>query len=395
MRLNGENIKLLTINIPKIQTEMRKLGNNSYRYGYINQNMDYTNQPVVLEDNYKVINRKDRWSYNTQDIIYLTQDELLKENSVKEFYNNINSKKANITKDDIIYFSKSSSYPRHRLANFTENKRTIKKDKADYIVIPNDGFSFVKEPETFYKDIISGNFYKLDESRNYYENDEFLRFLHKYHARFPYDKHKVTRKGFLLGWAKMVLNLELQEVDLFKFITNNNYAKEDLIDLYDNYAKKVITEKQLDAYINSLDTTMSLDREKFDMINNMLKAKDATSTSLGLRMMNSFDSDKSLIPLALLLLFNIQNITRNKEWNTVGIKVLRKKLQFINQYNINSTRSQIYALNKLTKEFVKTNEDREMIREYGMPMIKGVVQNFIDSELKGIDFINNFDLILD
>mgnify|MGYP000911635517 CR=1 FL=1 len=64
------------------------------------------------------------------------------ENSKEEF---TTIKKAStvteILPTDNIYFTKASSYPRHKLRTYTDNTRVIKIEKADKIIIPKMSFS--------------------------------------------------------------------------------------------------------------------------------------------------------------------------------------------------------------------------------------------------------------
>lgn len=396
MRVYGKDIIYLSINNNKADYEYNKAHNTGRRYYHGNR--DYTKEAIVFDTNRYTSGYMRNWAYRSKTIMFLDDSELGNNDKIKEFYNNIGNKEVNITTDDVIYFSKSSAYPRHRLRNFTENKKTIKKEKADFIVVPNEGFKFETGDnfkEVLFIDKNSGQLYKLGEYNRYYNHsqDQVINYIFDQYLPGSTQTEK-TSDNFLLEYAKRFLNLDLEPKSFNKLIIDNSNAKEDIIELYNNYSEKIISEAQLDSYINKEGNAIELNRESFDMLSKMLKG-DQTNVSLGLRMMNSFDSNKSLIPIALLMLFNIRNICRNKEWNTVGMKVLRNKLPFINNYSADNTRTIIQTLNRLTKDFVKTDEDRKHIREYGMPMIKSVVDDFINRELKGIDFINRYEIILE
>lgn len=398
MRIFGKDINCVSLNISKIQHEYNEKNNLQSSYRRFNNNTNYKEQEPININPY-LGHYMNNYRFRSKSIMFITDDELGTDNDLVQFFNNLKRNKIDIKPEDKIYFCKSSSYPRHRLANFTDNKRTIKTDKADYIVVPNEGFEFYTKDEDIdfiFKDINTDKFYKIYSGRSYIygmTEKSMIDFAANNYLKNPYNIK--TKEDFIKQYLKETLGSEFELVPFKKLVFDSGNFKDDIFDLYNNYSDKLITENQLDTYINSQGEVIDLDQEKFEMLNKMLADKTGQSVGLALRMMNSFDSTKHLIPLSLLMLFNIRNISRNKEWNTVGMKVLRNKLPFITTYTADSTKSTINVLNRLTRDFCKTEEDREKIKKYGMPMIKGVVDNFIERELKEVSFIDKYDIILE
>lgn len=300
----------------------------------------------------------------------------------------------NINKDDAIYFSKDSSYPRYRLRNFTDNKRTILKEKADYIVMPNSTYSIDNMDITLYKDENNVLYLLQGEGRySYYRHYIDVEKMFEEEAKgqgfkdtddFPkFIKYLMEKDGKTLEPVKGKL-----------FSTGKIACKEDVFEIYKNYGDRLISEKQLDSYINSQGNAIEMDDDQFDMINNLLKSKEQATVSLGLRTLTSFDTDKYLVPIALLMTNNLHNIVRNKDWNSVGTKAVRAKIPFLRHNSVASNQDLINLYNRIVN-LCKTDSDRELIRKYGMPLIKAKAESYVASYLKPLKFINKYELTLE
>lgn len=295
-----------------------------------------------------------------------------------------------ITKDDKIYFSKDSSYPRHRLRNFTENKRTILKDKADYIVVPNSSYILADDEISLYKDQ-DDTYYIIEENNRYgymMRDVNLKTLIEKETGR----KDLSTLKEYMIH-VLTTKGINLTEVKGKVFLTTNG-SKENPVEIYMDHKDKLISEAQLDAYINSKGDALEMTDEQFTMLDNLLKSKEQQTVNLGLRTLNSFDTNKYLVPIALLLTNNIHNVCRCADWNSVGTKAIRQKIPYLKYNSVYGDKSLINLYNKIV-DLCKTDLDRELIRRYGMPLIKADAERYVAGYLKPIKFINKYELIIE
>lgn len=320
-----------------------------------------------------------------------------------------NTDKVEIKPTDSVFFTKSCTYPRYKLRNFTENKRTIKVDKADIIVIPENAYSGSRRNEKVYVGETTGNIYtmggyNLDLDRfqapTYYPMTNIKQYIQDTY----YIKDTAPAKDYTEIFLTMLEKVVGEKLDRepLHITTLSSYSRgshkhlDEFIDIINREdLSNIIYERDIEKYVSKF--TMKLDEEQFKVIDTYLKSKDADIVALGLRTLTNFSTDTELVPLALLIIFNAQNIRINKEWNSTSMKAIRNVIP--NSYILANTsphyNSTITSLNIITKNCVKTDLDREMIRSFGIPLIKKKVETEFSRFLESIDFIDKFEIVIE
>lgn len=241
----------------------------------------------------------------------------------KKFYDKLikDLEYSELTQDATLYFSKSSTFPRLKLEN-TGFKRCIKLDKADFVII--NPSSLTNNCTSFHVIETDTTIYLMRYYDFYYKRSELETFL-----------------GFKIQDYGTMYFYEMTE------------KRKDLFDLIQQPNVKLVHDITLNKTINKGDDI--LDKDSMMNIYSMLKSSDVDTVELGLKMLTSFNVDKTPLTISAMLLLNNRWWFTNARTNVL-VQNMLKQLDIYNKrsgthfpYNLKC----LYIYEKTASEYDK------------------------------------------
>lgn len=230
---------------------------------------------------------------------------------IETFKEKVNSLKAELKPNSILYFGKSSDFPRFKLAE-SGFKRCIKLDKANFVVLGKFNLDeyrsdyYILEDEKYVYLLSSGAYNNLYYKTPLLESKEFsqdpVAYLKKNHSFFG-----------------TTLNL------IYKGPICACKEGEDAIKIMDGTYKNIIFDAELDSAINAKNDT--LDPETVKSVCELLDSPDKESKALGLKLLIGFNANAT--PLTIRTMLSLRPaLAELSEWTGVGVKQVLETIKF-------------------------------------------------------------------
>lgn len=283
----------------------------------------------------------------------------------------VKSCKGTIKPGDVLYFGKSSNFPRFKLQN-SEYKRCIKIDKANCVVLgdisgyQDNGYTFLEDEEYIYcvkpsftGHIRCGNGAKRAE----WQNDWF--------------KYIVNHKLFYGA------NIQIIYSGYYSYFSKD--IGEDVENIMNGTYTNLITDEEVDKAINQGFDLITED--DISSICDMLDSPDTSTQGLGLKMLSGYNVQAT--PLTIRTMLGIRpHLARLSEWKSVGVQQV---VNSINLTSFGSFPSNIYGLLKPSKLGEYTDYDKNLCKRLYLIAIKQMMDSAVDSiEKTGV--LSVFDL---
>lgn len=221
-------------------------------------------------------------------------------------------KHANINKDSVLYFGKTSKFPRHKLKE-TSLKRCIKPEKSDIQVIGSLQISKQFNAIVFIGDNI---YYILDISHC----STYASWQEKH-----IEKDDPDFISKVMSANECLHNTVVSYIGPIIILEKNVF--EDLVNIENKVYNNIITDSELDAFINK--DLESLTVDTCDLLYDLLNSKDYQSMELGLKMLVGFNVNEC--PNTIKLLLSNSHLSELKAWNSVGVNQVKNSIK-INEY---------------------------------------------------------------
>lgn len=207
-----------------------------------------------------------------------------------------------------LYFSKKSKYPRYKLREFTNIKKTLKVENADFIVHPR-----------FYLKYMHNNFYSYNNCFKDFDNNVvYLATDGGVMNLFPKEKKKEACDTKFLCLLKEVYKASENTKPIGNLIFYKNIVDENLLDQIVTYKKSVISDEYLSKIVST--NLLKFDEENYQMIDDMLSSTDNSNVSLGLEMLTSYNYNENPFRVAFLLFKNLKSVRYNKSANSTAFQ---------------------------------------------------------------------------
>ncbi len=246
-------------------------------------------------------------NYTSRDI-YINDDNL--KDGIKKYNSFVKNNELNNTllETDVVYFDKTSIFPRFKFKELCNNTKTINLNKADKIILHDisDKYNI-----SLYEKII---FYSksLDAiaTTNYYSNS--------------LNKDPNIIKDIIVELKKIALDFQMLNIILIEKSYNFEY-------IYDEtFYDKLIFDSQLERLLTK--DSIVLNQENYNILDNMLKSTNDDTVSLAIKMLTNYNISQSSLLMLTLICNNITNIKNNKSYASVGFKNIRTLLNLDNIY---------------------------------------------------------------
>lgn len=240
----------------------------------------------------------------------------------------VKPKHADISKDSILYFGKTSKFPRHKLKE-TSLKRCIKPEKSNIQVIgplqPSKEFNAI----VFTGDVT------------------YILNINWCCTYGPWQKRHIEKSdpdfvARLISENECLRNAVVSYTGPITILSTNVF--EDLVNIENKVYNNVITDSELDAFVNK--DLESLTSDTCDLLLDLLNSKDYQSMELGLKMLIGFNVNEC--PYTVRLLLKNPHLTELKAWDSVGVKQVRSTVNMDEYFNITT------GYDKITSDLDKT-----------------------------------------
>ena len=285
-------------------------------------------------------------------------------------------------------FSVNSKYPRYKLKQLSNLKRTNSIDKSDFIIIPNVDYR-VSDLRSSYRNLNATSvYYSKSEDCYYVFNfilDPWYNFSKKLWELFQKASNKEDQDldcmfNALVNTGKLPKDLELIYVGDIVYI-GKEYLELDHI-LYNG--KKCIEEQALDSILSN--QQQKLTEEELVSIEQMLKSQDQSVVSVGLKLLTATDVRYNAIRIGKMLKRNWYNIWDNKASKSVGFLSTLQALSLTP--NIIKNRSVDDIINA-TYKICTNDEDKRVCRE---EIIKEVHRRITNDVCRQLHVFNNLNI---
>lgn len=290
----------------------------------------------------------------------------------------IQSKRVPLKKGSVLYFGKTSEFPRFKLANNQDYKRCIKLDKADVVVvrdhIPSDysGDSgiFIEDSKALY--MISSDWYlnsvRFDARacRTSWEQDA-IQFMIRNHLFFG-ENPKICYKGFYIG-----------------FEGKNN--KNDILNILNGTYTDIVFDSDVDTEINK--TLPVLTEADIESINDLFRSSDTASQELGLKLLTGYNVQATPVTVRTLI-GQYERLRYLNAWNSVGVTQVLESVHWTGFIQFPT-----YISNALQYEKNKTYDEndlklcRKLYARAAATVIDAAIKRVVES---GMNQIFNFDI---
>ena len=286
---------------------------------------------------------------------------------------------------DVLYFGKSSKYPRYKLSA-SDYKRCIKLDKADCVVLGNFKQKMSDyAANTFASVILEDELYIYIIPQRAFTDSWYIREQLGKKA-FCQNPSKYIKDHNLFYGANITVLFEdlagnTMKVSMFREDTHTEDIENILLGNY----TKIIFDSELDALINSsLDV---LSEEDVESICDMLDSTDSSVQGVGLKMLTSFDISKT--PLAVRLMLAVRpKLQMCSEWNSVGVKQVKETVGFSNFASFPDSMYYVFPSESKISDFTK--EDLDLCKS----ILTKATNNWLEKEVTSrLNKYNTFQVI--
>lgn len=306
--------------------------------------------------NGKIGFEKDRLSkLGKYDVDYIEENDDF--NRLKTLTEDFYKKEPVIIKEsDVIYFFKASKYPRFKFSNNCKNLKTIKPDKANYLVTPNVNINSLYSKYYRKQCILANNSNNVFIRPVEGPNLSFLKGL------YPIEKDPfvtyLTDRGYIdnEGYQDITLNS-----GMLRYLNDNQIEVcQALLSDFD----KCISESNLEEYVMSgVDTEFTPELE--ESLQSMLSSTDISTVGLGIKMLNNFVISENVFAISTLLRINGENMARSPVSKSVGfenvLKELGTSLQMLYATDFKTYYSRIYeSASEKDKILIKSLYEKEL-----------------------------------
>lgn len=276
----------------------------------------------VIDTNKTKIND---WSYWNRLTFSPLEDKDVYIKSSLEDLKKIQFSYTTVKDNSYLYFGKTSKFPRHKLKD-TTLKRCIKVEKSDIQVVGNITFNFLE-----YNSIIFSN-----------EKEDFIvipRHIYRY-GNMDFSKNDYIDR--IKENNEVLKNTNATYIGKITILPKLNF--EDLSNIENKVFNSIVTDKELDAFINKNAESLTIDT--CDLLLDLLNSKDYQSMELGLKMLIGFNVNEC--PYTVKLLLRNPRLTELKAWDSVGVNQVKSSINIDEYFNIAT------GYNKITSDLDKT-----------------------------------------
>lgn len=276
----------------------------------------------VIDTNKTKIND---WSYWNRLTFSPLEDKDVYIKSSLEDLKKIQFSYTTVKDNSCLYFGKTSKFPRHKLKD-TTLKRCIKVEKSDIQVVGNITFNFLE-----YSSIIFSN-----------EKEDFIvipRHIYRY-GNMDFSKNDYIDR--IKENNEVLKNTNATYIGKITILPKLNF--EDLSNIENKVFNSIVTDKELDAFINKNAESLTIDT--CDLLLDLLNSKDYQSMELGLKMLIGFNVNEC--PYTVKLLLRNPRLTELKAWDSVGVNQVKSSINIDEYFNITT------GYDKITSDLDKT-----------------------------------------
>lgn len=241
-----------------------------------------------------------------------------------------------------LYFCKSCSYPRYKLAECTNIKRCNSPAKADACVISKREIRPTFNNMNVFYSQSTNTYYLMDFALNvkriWMKDDQ--------RKALEYILKKENYTGTIEDNIRLLIKFNVLPQDTTSVYTGV-YSL--ISEIEYEYCNNIINNFMQIIYDTDLDTFVSQQNVKItqsdiDTIDTMLKSSDASVVSMGMKLLSNYDITSSICACTILIMNNITRIKSNSTRTSVGFQQLLKTLD-ISIYD-----SYAYAINNAFKQ---------------------------------------------
>lgn len=276
----------------------------------------------VIDTNKTKIND---WSYWNRLTFSPLEDKDVYIKSSLEDLKKIQFSYTTVKDNSCLYFGKTSKFPRHKLKD-TTLKRCIKVEKSDIQVVGNITFNFLE-----YNSIIFSN-----------EKEDFIVIPSHVYRYGNMDFSKNDYIDRIKENNEVLKNTNITYIGKITILPKLNF--EDLSNIENKVFNSIVTDKELDAFINKNAESLTIDT--CDLLLDLLNSKDYQSMELGLKMLIGFNVNEC--PYTVKLLLRNPRLTELKAWDSVGVNQVKSSINIDEYFNIAT------GYNKITSDLDKT-----------------------------------------
>lgn len=275
--------------------------------------------------------------------------------------NIIKANRGTITSNSVIYFGKTSKFPRFKLSA-SDLKRCIKVDKANIVAI-------------------NINFQNVQRVCNYtiLEDESYYYFINNYTLRQAKSLHLSVQTAWTSDCLQYIQNNHVfYGTNIKKIYEGDCYLvgksmAEDLENILNGTYKNIVTDNDIDAFINNKQDTLT--REDLESITSMLDSTDESSREVGLKMLLGYNVND--VKLTVRILLGTRPYLKYCAcWNSVGIKQIRETINWIDFGDIIHRNWHILQADKPQNY---TEYDLELSKEASMDAVKKYMKEKIEA----------------
>lgn len=225
--------------------------------------------------------------------------------------NKLKSLRTNVQDGQILYFGKTSKFPRFKLSE-SKLKRTIKPEKATAFIVGSLEYT----PRYF-------DYLLEDEVAYYILSKDYIR-------NVCYNQLKTIEK-WGSDWFKYIQDnhlfygSEIKKLDDTVCIRCSSKVAFDLNNILNNTYTNLITDNMLDQFVNKKFDILT--KDDVDSICDMLDSNDDAIRGMGLKMLTGFNVQET--PLTVRIILGLRNKLKYcNEWNSTGVKQIRESINW-------------------------------------------------------------------
>lgn len=226
-----------------------------------------------------------------------------------------------------VYFDKLCTYPRFKLSEKTNIKRSLKPTNVDSCIISKQKFeehswweSYVRY-NTLIAYALSTNTYYIITSMSDMGYKAVRDFLSTELSIIPgvNNQHKLLNK--LIAINKLPSDTIVYYEGRMIYLSD---SQTEFINNIQNVYMKITYDTELDAFINANLEALKGDEAK--EIDKMLKSTDKTVVGVGMKLLSNYDANAYQCTLAILIISNWSNIIDNSVYKSTGFKQVLKSI---------------------------------------------------------------------
>lgn len=294
-----------------------------------------------------------------------------KASDLNDMYNKQFTKDFDLSKMKKVFFDPNCTYPRYKLAQFTNVKRCLSPDKADAVIITLTKFQ--NEYSKYYM------FYSAEHDHYYFVQEYDLQHRNTLKDEYPSIPKQEDR------FIKYVIDKKMTADDLtyvgireIVFINEDDAKSVNVL----KGTHKFILDTDLDAEISK--TLNNADESDIESIDELLGSSDISTVGLGMDLLINYNVTEKACTIGMMIFKHRKNIIRSPKINSVGFKNILSALKItrsdLNYYNENG---KLHYINKLYK--IATNpEDKTLAYKMAVSIVQKQLEDSLQSLQDGI-----------